>query len=321
VSLTFAFARHQERPERFSAHVAVSLNPTNDMIMSYKVRTLTLSCALIATSIAIAQVPVPSSGPPAAGARRDPTQSPASQPRPKSSAPQIYPAEQVKEGAARFASQCGFCHGRDATGGESGPDLTRSTMVAEDTRGDKLLPFLRVGRPDKGMPAYDLPADDLNAMTAFIHSQMDKFATLGGGRRSVEPEDLRTGTAAAGKAYFNGAGKCSGCHSPTGDLAGVATRYQGLALLRRMLSPSGNPAPKPAKATLTLASGEKISGSLASEDEFSITILDSSGARRKYQKDAVKVEVDDPLSAHFVQLGKYTDSDMHNVYAYLETLK
>jgi cytochrome c oxidase cbb3-type subunit 3 len=194
-------------------------------------------------------------------------------------------------------------------------------MVAEDMRGDKLLPFLRVGRPDKGMPSYDLPADELNAMVAFIHSQMDKFATLGGGRRSVEPEDLRTGTAAAGRAYFNGAGGCSGCHTPTGDLAGVATRYQGLALLRRMLSPSGNPAPKPAKVTLTLASGEKILAPLASEDEFSITILDSSGARRKYEKDAVKFKVDDPLSAHFTQLGKYTDSDMHNVYAYLETLK
>jgi cytochrome c oxidase cbb3-type subunit III len=286
------------------------------MIIGCKVKLYALSYALLTTSLAVAQAPATG-----AGARRDPSQSPAAQPRPKSSAPQIYAADQIKEGAARFASQCGFCHGRDSTGGESGPDLTRSTMVAEDMRGDKLLPFLRVGRPDKGMPAYDLPADELNQMVAFIHSQMDKFATLGGGRRSVEPEDLRTGNPTAGRSYFNGAGKCSSCHSPTGDLAGVATRYQGLALLRRMLSPGGNPAPKPPTVKVTLPSGEKITAPIASEDEFSITILDSSGARRKYQKDVVKVEVDNPLSAHFVQLGKYTDSDMHDVYGYLETLK
>ncbi len=265
--------------------------------------------ALIAISMGFAQIPA------------DPNQSPASKPRPKPASPQAYTAEQIQEGGGRFASQCGFCHGRDATGGESGPDLTRSTMVAEDVRGDKLGPFLHVGRPARGMPAYDLPPEEVTQLAAFIHGQMDKFATLGGGRRSVEPEDLRTGNATAGRAYFNGAGKCSSCHSVTGDLAGVATRYQGLALLRRMLSPSGNPAPKRPTATLTLASGETITAPLTNEDEFSVTILDSSNGRKKYQKDAVKIKMEDPLSAHFNQLGKYTDGDMHNVYAYLETLK
>jgi len=280
---------------------------------------------LVAVATALAQAPAVNTQPQGVGARRPPLdsgQSPASKPRPKSASPQTYNAEQIREGAARFASQCGFCHGRDATGGESGPDLTRSTMVAEDLRGNKLGPFLRVGRPNAGMPAYDLPAEEVIALVAFIHGQMDKFVALGGGRRTVAPEDLRTGDAAAGRAYFNGAGKCSGCHSPTGDLAGVATRYQGLALLRRLLSPAGNPPPKRPTATVTLPSGEKIVGQLASEDEFSVTVLDkSSGAQGKYQKDAVKVKIDDPLSAHFVQLGKYTDSDMHNIYAYLETLK
>jgi cytochrome c oxidase cbb3-type subunit III len=298
----------------------------SDMIIIHSMKLVSVCCAaLIAAGIGVAQSPSPVNAPASgAGPRRpigDPTQSPAAKPRPKPVTPQTYTAEQIREGGARFASQCGFCHGRDATGGESGPDLTRSTMVAEDVRGDKLGPFIRVGRPDKGMPAYDLPTEEVNALVAFMHGQMEKFATLGGGRRSVEPDDLRTGKADAGRAYFNGAGKCSGCHSATGDLAGIATRYQGLALLRRMLSPAGNPPPKPPTATLTLASGEKIVAPLAAEDEFSVTILDSSKARRKYQKDAVKVTVENPLSAHFDQLGKYTDSDMHNVYAYLETLK
>jgi len=274
--------------------------------------------ALATVGMAFGQAPAANGS---ARPRLDPSQSPASKPRPKAASPQTYPPEQVQEGGSRFVSQCGFCHGRDATGGESGPDLTRSRLVAEDVRGDKLVPFLHVGRPSAGMPAYDLPAEEMNSLVAFIHTQMDKFAALGGGRRTVEPGDLMTGSADAGRAWFNGAGKCSSCHSATGDLAGIAMRYQGLGLLRRMLYPGGNPAPKRPTATITLASGEKVSGPVASEDEFSVTILDSSNTRRKYQRDAVKVKIDNPLSAHFDELGKYTDSDMHNVYAYLGTLK
>lgn len=161
----------------------------------------------------------------------------------------------------------------------------------------------------------------MNAIVAFIHNQMDKFATLSGGRRSVEPSDLATGNAADGRAYFNGAGGCSACHSATGDLAGIATRYQGLALLQRMLYPSGRPAPAPPKAVFTLASGQVIVAPLVAEDEFTVTVLDPLGAEQTYERSKVKVKIDNPLSAHFVQLGRYTDATMHNVYAYLDTLK
>lgn len=246
--------------------------------------------------------------------------SPAAKARPKT-APQSYAAEQIKAGEGQFASQCGFCHGRDAAGGETGPDLTRSELVAQDQRGDKIGPLLRAGRIDKGMPSFELNASDLNSIVAFVHSQMDRFATLGGGRRSVDPADLAKGNAAAGKAYFNGAGGCSACHSPTGDLEGLAKRYTGLALLRRMLYPSGRPAPPSPKATFTLPSGEKIVAPVAVEDEFTVTVLDPLGARQTYKKDAVKVKVEDPLAAHFTQLGKYTDAAMLDVFAYLDTLK
>lgn len=294
------------------------------MIIPGSMKTLTMFCAtLVAAAVGIAQGPATAGqaspkGVGKAGPRR-PDQSPASQPRPKSATSQTYPAEQIRQGEVRFAAQCGFCHGRDAAGGESGPDLTRSKLVAEDTRGDKIGPFLLVGRPDAGMPAYKLSDEELNAMVAFLHDQMDKFATLGGGRRSVDPSDLATGNAADGRGYFNRA--CAGCHSPTGDLAGVAKRYQGLALIRRMLYPSGNPAPSPPKATFTLPSGQTMTAPLAAEDEFTVTIFDPLGERLTYQKEKVKVKIDNPLSAHFAQLGKYTDSDMRNVYAYLDTLK
>jgi cytochrome c oxidase cbb3-type subunit 3 len=253
------------------------------------------------------------------GAPRDPTQSPASRPGPKTATAQTYPAEQIKDGELKFNSQCGFCHGRDAAGGETGPDLTRSKVVAEDMRGDKIAPLVQAGRPDQGMPAFKLSSMDLGAIVAYIHDQKTKSESLGGGRRSVDPSDLAVGDADAGERYFNGA--CSKCHSASGDLAHVASKYKGLALLQRMLYPSGQPAPSRPKVSLTLASGETINAPLAVEDEFAITVLDS-GARKTYQKSAVKTyKIDNPLDAHFAQLGKYTDAEMHNVYAYLDTLK
>jgi cytochrome c oxidase cbb3-type subunit 3 len=249
------------------------------------------------------------------------SQSPAARPRPKPVKTETYSAKQIQTGELRFVSQCGFCHGRDAAGGESGPDLTGSELVAADTGGDKIGPILRAGRPEAGMPSFHIDAEELKAIAAFIHTQANKFADLSGGRRSVDPEDLATGNAEDGRAWFNGAGGCSVCHSVTGDLAGVATRYQGLTLLQRMLYPSGRPAPAPPKAVFTLPSGQIISAPLAGEDEFSITVLDPLGARQTYSKDKVKVKIEDPMSAHFAQLEKYTDAEMHNVFAYLQTLK
>jgi cytochrome c oxidase cbb3-type subunit III len=255
----------------------------------------------------------------AQGPPRPPGQSPASRPWPKSATPQTYTAGQIREGEARFGAQCGFCHGKDATGGESGPDLTRSELVAQDDHGDKVGPMIRAGRANAGMPSFNRLSDgELNAIVAFLHSQMDKSAELGGGRRSVEPADLATGNAAAGREYFNGEGKCSSCHSATGDLAGIGKRFQGLNLLRRMLYPSGNR--DSATATFLLPSGEKVVAPVTAEDDFSVTVLDPLGARQTYQKNAVKVKIEDPLAAHFDQLGRYTDADIHNVYAYLETL-
>ena len=287
---------------------------------------------LILSTILVSSLLIPygrltSAQPPSQGRPPRPQgQSPASRPHLKSATAQTYSDEQVREGQARFGAQCGFCHGKDASGGESGPDLTRSELVSQDVRGDKLAPVIRNGRPNAGMPAFKtFTDDDLKVVAAFLHNQMDKFAELGGGRRSVEPEDLATGNAAAGKAYFEGTGKCSTCHSATGDLAGIGKRLQGLNLLRRMLYPSGGFGSRQSngssRATFTLASGQTVVAPVAAEDDSTITVFDPLGARQTYQMSAVKVKIEDPLSAHFDQLGKYTDADMHNVYAYLESLK
>src|ERR1700733_9803903 len=127
--------------------------------MALRMRRIILiwSAAMIAAGIAIAQP--------------NPAQSPASQPGPRTAAPQTYPVAQVQAGQLRFTSQCGFCHGRDAAGGETGLDLTRSELVAEDLRGDRIAPLLRAGRAQQGMPAFELSDTDVGTIVAFIHDQ------------------------------------------------------------------------------------------------------------------------------------------------------
>jgi alcohol dehydrogenase (cytochrome c) len=236
--------------------------------------------------------------------------------------PQSYAPEQVQAGQTVFVARCGFCHGRDAAGGESGPDLTRSTLVAEDARGDKIGPLLRAGRVDRGMPAFTLSDADTAAIVAFVHDQKSRAELQEGSRRSVDAADLQTGDAAAGRRFFEGAGGCARCHSATGDLAGVADRLQGLPLLQRMLYPARDARhPSVSRATVTLPSGETASGRLVSRDEFTIAIVDASGRYRSWPANLVKATVDNPLDAHGSLLPRYTDQQMHDVLAYLQTFR
>ena len=285
--------------------------------------------SVLVAAILRAQAPQPAA--PAGGGRggqgggRGAQNSPASQRPPQTVTAQTYAPELVQRGQGLFAATCGFCHGRDAMGGETGPDLTRSALVAEDIRGDKIIPLVHTGRVDKGMPPQNLPDDDLAAIVAFIHDAKTKADSLEGNRRTVDPSDLQTGNAQAGQQYFNGAGGCAKCHSPTGDLAGLASRLQGLQLFQRMLYPGGRgrggAAPSTPVATITLPSGETVTGKVGYRDEFTIAITDASGYYRSWQTSKVKVKIDNPLDAHIAQLPKYTNDDLHNVLAYLQTLK
>jgi cytochrome c oxidase cbb3-type subunit 3 len=223
----------------------------------------------------------------------------------------------AERGGPVFLQQCAFCHGRDAAGGEEGPDLTRSKLVAADAGGDKIAPVVREGRPEKGMPRFVLSEADMTAVVAFIHDQKTKAEAQVGKRRGVEVADLQTGNVEAGKAYFNGAGKCASCHSPAGDLAGVAKRFEGLKLEERMLYPKG----AKAKVTVTLASGERITGELVYHDEFNIGLRDSARRYRSWPTSKVKFSIDAPADAHADLLAKYTDDDIHNLMAYLQTLR
>lgn len=219
----------------------------------------------------------------------------------------------VDSGQGLFQQNCAFCHGRDAAGGETGPDLTSSKLVAEDAAGNKIGVVVRNGRPDKGMPRFNFSDSQIAELAAFIHNQ--KANAKKGRRRGVDTADLQTGNVEAGKRYFKG--DCSSCHSPSGDLAGVAKRYQGLKLEERMLYPEG----AAATVTVTLPSGQTVSGKLAYRDEFTIGLEDASGWYRSWPVDKVRYTVDAPAEAHVELLSRYTDDDIHNLMAYLQTMR
>jgi cytochrome c oxidase cbb3-type subunit III len=225
--------------------------------------------------------------------------------------------EPVQTGQRVFAAQCGFCHGRDALGGETGPNLAKSPMVRNDATGSEIRSLLREGRTEKGMPAFRLSDADTSAVIAFLRNQRATMDSPGA-RRFVEDADLQTGDANRGREYFNSIGRCATCHSPTGDLAGIATRLQGLELLQRMLYPSKS---QMATARVTVRSGETFEGSLAYRDEFTIGLTDDSGRYRSWVIRDVTFTVDNPLDAHAEQLARYTDDDLHDVLAYMQTLR
>jgi len=237
-------------------------------------------------------------------------------------------AAAVERGRQIIGQQCGFCHGANARGGSGGPDLTRSTLVQEDENGRQLGEFLRVGRPDRGMPKFDLSPSETTDVAAFLHSEI----YLASNRRLYKILDILVGDPKAGQAYFNGAGRCGSCHSPTGDLKGIGAKYDPASLQGRMVYPRrgaipGSPAyedPNAVKATVAQPSGGTVTGAIVRLTDFEVTIYDASTRQQRSwlrSGDVPKVAVSDPLQAHMDQMLKWTDADMHNVTAFLAGLK
>jgi cytochrome c oxidase cbb3-type subunit 3 len=237
-------------------------------------------------------------------------------------APHEQPAEDpaaVQRGQALFRSTCGFCHGEDATGARA-PDLVRSVIVSHDNQGDLVGPVIRNGRPDMGMPSFvKLSDDQVRDIVAFLHHQAYEALQSGHVSGDYPAAKLLTGNAEAGKQFFYSAGNCSHCHSVTGDLAGIATKLKPIDLQQHMIYPSRKEIPK--TATVTLANGKRYEGKLAHKDEFEIAIVCQDGWYRSWPLNEVKTEIHDPLAAHRELTSKYTDRDIHNLFAYLETLK
>jgi len=231
----------------------------------------------------------------------------------------------VDRGKALYGVNCQFCHGADTRGGDSGPSLLRSGLVLDDQRGELIAPVVREGRPDRGMPKFTLTDANIADLASYIHS----FKAAGYDESRNRPATIVVGDARAGEAYF--AASCGSCHSATGDLRGIASRLPEPRILQQTwLMPRGGgrgAGPRrpslEQRATVTLASGERIHGALVRIDDFLVTLVDEQDVSRSFSLDApgVKVEIDDPLRRHKELLPKYTDMDIHNVTAFLVTLK
>jgi cytochrome c oxidase cbb3-type subunit III len=230
----------------------------------------------------------------------------------------------VERGKALYGVNCQFCHGADTRGGDSGPSLLRSGIVLDDQHGELMAPVVRAGRP--GMPKFTLTDDQIADVAAFVHT----FRAAGYDESRLKPPSIVVGDAKAGEAFFNA--KCSACHSPTGDLRGIATKIVEPRLLQQtwLLPGSGagrGAAPpvqvKPTTVTVTLPTGEKVEGRLERVDDFMVALTQADGTRRSFRTngDTPKVEIHDPLQPHKDLLRTYSDADIHNVTAYLVTLK
>jgi mono/diheme cytochrome c family protein len=241
-------------------------------------------------------------------------------------APPVDPAA-AERGKKIFEPACGFCHGLDARG-KSGPDLLRSTLVLHDDSGNQIGPVIRAGRPDRGMPPFaSMSNDQIADIAAFLHAGTGAVTN----RFSYEIKGLMTGDAKQGEAYFQGEGHCAQCHSSSGDLAHIASKYEPVELQRRLLYPAPNmidmfmgkkvKPPPPSKVKITMSSGETHAGVLVHADEFTVVMQEAGGMKSYELTPATKVEIENPLAAHEAMLPNITDAQMHNMLAYLETLK
>ena len=219
-------------------------------------------------------------------------------------------------GGAVYVQHCVNCHGSAAKGTERGPDLIRSPIVLRDRLGNGIGPAARKA-PSHQATLTNAQVVDLSH---FLHQRVESVAS---NRNARAPINVLTGNPEAGRAYFNGAGACSTCHSPTGDLAGIATRVSDpVNLQQRFLFPSlRRGGPKQVEASVTTG-GRTISGALVRQDDFTIALRDTNGEYHAFTRGpGMVVVVRDPLQAHYELLDRYTDADMHDLTTYLATLK
>jgi cytochrome c oxidase cbb3-type subunit 3 len=242
----------------------------------------------------------------------------------------------IERGRTLYSITCTGCHGVDARGGQlGGPNLLRSQLVLADQAGELIVPVIQGGRPDKGMPPLPINDADGKAVATFLHSLLAAAGRQGSPPPTdAPPPDVLVGDRAAGEVYF--AAKCTTCHSATGDLQGIAARAGDAKTLQNLWVSGGTARGRGGRggrgrvsnaaavtATVTLPSGEKTEGRLERMDDFIVTLELADGSQRSFRRegDRPKVEVRDPLQGHRDLLAVITDKNMHDVTAYLVTLK
>jgi cytochrome c oxidase cbb3-type subunit 3 len=213
-----------------------------------------------------------------------------------------------------------------------GPNLLRSQVALSDLHGELIVPIIHGSRERMGMPAIGLNDADAEAVAAYVRSIIETIQSQG-----APPSEGRAvpnvlvGNASEGQAYF--AVKCSKCHSATNDLSKIAARIPDPKRLQAAWLAGGTreeeaeaetaSGPRSVTATITLPSAEVVEGQLVRVDEFLVTIRSADGTERTFRRagDTPGVAIHDPLKIHRDLLSLYSDKDIHDVTAYLATLK
>ena len=226
----------------------------------------------------------------------------------------------AKKGEPLYKQNCSTCHGDNARGAQ-GPNLVRSVVVLHDEKGADLGPLIKSGRPQAGMPGFPaLSQEELYDISQYLHLQVELAANRGTyGATYGALRNAVSGDAKKGEEFFNSAGGCTKCQSLTGDLAKIGAKFpQASAMQSRFLWPARQ---GPAKVKVTPASGQSISGTVRVMTDFDISIIDAQGSYHEWPRNQVKVETEDRLEGHRALLAKYTDADIHNLTAYLVTVR
>lgn len=215
-------------------------------------------------------------------------------------------------GAPLFEQNCAVCHGKAARGA-MGPSLITSDRVLQDEHGEQLVPFLKAGSPGKGMPAFATMSDrQLKDISEFLHLQVENVANRG----TYKVLNILVGNAAKGKAYV--AAHCMACHTAD-TFAHIASRFRTPEQLQRYWI---WPAREGEITANVKTADETISGRVTQISDFRITLVDKSGETHTLGRvPGVEVQISDQLAAHQAMVMTLANDDMHNVTAYLETLK
>ena len=240
---------------------------------------------------------------------------------------------QIAHGKALYAVNCVSCHGVDLRGGDlGGPNLLRSQVALSDQNGELILPIIQGSRQDEGMPAIPIEPPDGLAVAAYIRSVVETIGSQGRPPSAgKEAPSILVGDANAGRQYF--AAKCGSCHSATGDLQGIATRSRtpnrcrppgwraayGDAVCRRRDRQASGPPPSPSRCRPGSVSRANWCASTTSWLRLDWPTATQRTIRR--DDDVPKVEVHNPMQTHRDLMAVYTDKDIHDVTAYLVTLK
>jgi mono/diheme cytochrome c family protein len=243
---------------------------------------------------------------------------------------ELAPPDVVVRGKGLYEANCASCHASDLRGGPNGTNLLRSGTALSDQHGE--LVGAAIGKHN---PPLTLASTDSVAIAEYIHSI---HATMSGqgsppGRYPTGIElNVLVGDAQAGEKTF--AAFCSNCHSVTGDLKGIASKFSDArALQNGWISGStsafgggrgGGGAGRP--AIVTMADGSKIEGTLVRKDDFLVVLILPDGTRKSIARNngIPKVDVTDPKDPHkrmVLELDDPQNRRMHDVTAYLWTIK